>query len=175
MTDTIDRVQFYNDYLNARTGKYEWRCQRYDGVINKLAAMSLDDGDTVVDLGAGREEFHKRLLERGYRVSYIPIDASIDGVDLNHWTPPYRSDFLVAIELLEHLNNPYRLMLNMAGYANKGIAATTPNPYTTDVLGMDPTHVTEVYPQDFHKHGWDTEIRSFYGQEDDSVLAWKKA
>lgn len=175
MTDVIDRVQFYNDYLNARTGKYEWRCQRYDGVINKLAAMGLDDNDTVIDLGAGREEFHKRLLERGYRVNYFPIDASIDGVDLDTWKPIARADFFVAIELLEHLWHPFRLMQEMAGHADKGIAATTPNPRTTDVLGMDPTHVIPIYAEQFRYHGWDTEIRSFYGQEDDSVLAWKKA
>ena len=175
MTDTLDRIQFYNDYLDARTGKYEWRCERYDGVIDKLVEMGLQDGDSVVDIGAGRQEFHKRLEERGFKVFYEPIDASIDGVDLNEWVSPFRADFFVAIELLEHIHEPFRLMEDMEMKARKGVAATTPNPRTTDVLGMDPTHVCQIDETDFNNLGWYTEIRSFYGQPDDSILAWRQA
>jgi hypothetical protein len=173
VTETLDRIQFYNGYLDARTGKYEWRCQRYDAVIRKLYEMGLENGDHIVDVGAGRQEFHTRLKEWGWKGAYTPLDASIDGIDLEEWTPDRSPDFYVAIEILEHLHTPMQLADLMADDAAKGVAATTPNPYTTDVLGMDPTHVIEVFPEDFAGLEWNTQISSFYGQEDDSILAWR--
>ncbi len=174
MTETLDRKQFYNAYLDARTGKYSWRCQRYDGVIEKLYMMGLRNGDSVVDIGAGREEFHKRLQEWGWEGNYIPLDASIDGIDLNEWSTTEPADFFVAIEFLEHIHNPFRLMQEIVANARKGVAATTPNPKTTDVLGMDATHVIAINTWDFAQYDWNRAIRSFYGQPDDSILAWKQ-
>jgi hypothetical protein len=162
-----------NEYLDQRSGTFEFRCIRYEAVTDRLLALGLEDGDLIVDVGAGRCEFdHYLRTRRGLHVRYVPVDGSIDGTDLEKWIPPFASDFFVAIELLEHLNDPIRLMNEMMGTALKGIVATTPNPLTTDVLGMDYTHKTEIFPETFEQFGWDVREVTLFGQEQDSLLAW---
>lgn len=163
------------DYLNSRTGKYEWRRVRYIAVADLLIEAGLNNDDLIIDVGAGWTEFDYCLrAEYGWRGRYLPVDGQFDGTDLNLWTPPREASFIVAIELLEHLFNPMRMMLAMRAHASKLIVATTPNPATTDVLGMDPTHVTPLPEKFFKVMGWQTRVESFYGQVDDSILAWRK-
>jgi len=74
--------------------------------------------------------------------------------------------------LLEHLDDPGRLVEVMKAKATKGIVISTPNPMTTDVLGMDPTHKTEIHQKMLR--GWGFQhIRkmNFYGQPRDSLFA----
>lgn len=172
--DSRDHRQACEDYLLARTGKYEWRMVRYGAVADKLVRMGLTDDDIVVDVGAGWCEFdHYLRTEVGWCGRYLPIDGNLDGTDLNVWSPKFEYGFLVAIELLEHLRDPCRLMFEMVEHATKGVAATTPNPETTDVFGMDPTHICSIHADVFTVCGWDTRIESFYGQPEDSILAWR--
>lgn len=164
-----------NAYLDRRTGTYPFRKVRYTAVAEKMRSMGLQEGDLVVDIGAGRCEFDHLLHELGLRVRYLPIDGSIDGTNLEVWCARnLRADFYVAIEILEHLREPFRLMLELMRTAKKGVLATTPNPNTVDVLGIDSTHVTPLDEDDFFFMGWDTEIRSHFGKKDDSILAWWK-
>lgn len=163
------------EYLSQRRSTYEFRCKRYLGVIEKLRALGLRDGDRIVDVGAGSQDFHRCLQDAGYRVSYIPIDGSIDGTDLNEWTPPANPvDFYVCIEILEHLHNPFRLMDMLCSAARKGCVATTPNSEVIDTLAIDATHVTSLYEHHFRARGWKTELRSFFCEIDDSILAWSE-
>ncbi len=89
-------------YLNARTGTYDFRCQRYDSVINVMLDLGFAPDDLVVDLGAGQCEFNHRMHERGLKARYLPIDGAIDGTDLESWVPPQAlaGDFFVLIEIL---------------------------------------------------------------------------
>lgn len=164
-----------NTYLDQRIGTYEFRKIRYTSVVQKMSRMGLRDDHLVVDVGAGRCELNHLLHELYFRVRYLPVDGSLDGTDLETWQPPLRADFFAAIEILEHIHHPQRLMRELMLHANKGIVATTPNPLTTDVMGMDHTHVTPLYPAHFAALGWKTEIRSHFGQPDDSILAWWEA
>lgn len=105
--------------------------------------------DVIVDVGAGRGEFGLYVRQQfpKHRHTYVPVDGSIDGVDLETWCPQLRADFYVAIESLEHLRDPRRLLENMKVRATKGVIITTPNGECTDVLGMDPTHKTALTPE----------------------------
>ena len=88
MTPTFQKC---DGYLEGRTGTYDYRCRRYDAVIDVIMASEwgLRDTDTVADLGAGWTEFGHRLSERGFRGRYIPYDGAIDGKDLTYWQPPF--------------------------------------------------------------------------------------
>lgn len=141
-TPTIDNC---DTYLSERTGKYEQRAIRYRHACRTMADLGLDDSMTVMDVGAGWTEFDYTLrAEFGFKGRYIPVDGGIDGTDLNNWTPQREVDWIVALEILEHVHEPYNLLQRMMAKATKGIVFSTPNPRTTDVFGMDETHVTEI-------------------------------
>lgn len=165
-----------NEYLNRRNGTYAHRCIRYAHVLSKLVECGLtrDIPASLVDVGAGRMEFRRFYEECGYRnVKYLPVDGAIDGTDLNNWVPE-PTDFIVAIEILEHLWRAPVLLSRLLKAAKYGFVMTTPNPQTTDVLGMDDTHVSPLWAQDLRHAGLRVEPMSLYGQPFDSLLGWRR-
>jgi hypothetical protein len=171
-----DRRQAALDYLAERTGTLEYRFLRYAAVADELFARGLDDDSLLADLGAGRCDFDFYLRAvRGWKGRYLPVDASIDGVNLDDgWHPRVGVDFAVAIELLEHLRRPQRLVRDAVQWA-RVFVATTPN---TDELGdehvrkIDRTHVRPIFQGDLANWGADVvEVRSFFGKPNDSLLA----
>jgi hypothetical protein len=167
--------------MDDRTGKYEYRAVRYRAAIDWMYANGLDDSMTVVDVGAGMTEFDYTLrAEYNWRGRYIPVDGGIDGTDLNVWTPPREAHFFVALELIEHLVNWERLVDGMKTAAMRGVVMSTPDPRTTDVIGMDPTHVREVWPGQLEAMGFDVEPSLFYGgvfsegKLDSLFATWRK-
>lgn len=168
-----DLQQACDDYLAARTGNYGWRSVRYHAAIQQMLNHSLTDQMTLVDVGAGWTEFDYCLrAEYHWRGRYIPVDGGIDGTDLETWRPPRAAEWLVGLEIIEHMAFPHRLINVMKDAAAIGVVLSTPNPRTTDVLGMDPTHKTPIYRSSLEIHGFTVEERSFYGQPEDSLFAW---
>ena len=170
-----------DQYMDDRTGKYEYRAVRYRAAIDWMYANGLDDSMTVVDVGAGMTEFDYTLrAEYGWRGRYIPVDGGIDGTDLNVWTPPREAHFFVALELVEHLTNWEHLVDGMKTAAMRGVVMSTPDPRTTDVIGMDPTHVREVWPSQLEAFDFSVEARTFYGGvfsgglHDSLFATWRK-
>jgi hypothetical protein len=167
--------------MDERTGKYEYRAIRYRAAIDWMISQGLDDSMTIVDVGAGMTEFDYCLrAEYNWRGRYIPVDGGIDGTDLKVWTPPRNAHFFVALELFEHMYNWQRLALNLQLNANIGVVASTPNPETTDVIGMDPTHEVEVPREHLELLGFNVVDSTFYGGvfsggKPDSLFAtWRK-
>lgn len=157
-------VQNCDNYLDEREGKYEFRAIRYRKAIEEMLSHGLDNGMTVFDVGAGFTEFDYCLRkEYDWRGRYIPVDGGIDGTDLNHWVPPRDAHWFVALELLEHLTDWRYLVDRMQSKATEGIVVSTPNPRTTDVIGMDPTHVVEVWPGDLARYQFTVTEETFYG------------
>lgn len=153
-----------DEYMDSRQGRYEYRAVRYRHAINTMLANGLNDSMTVYDVGAGMTEFDYCLrTEFNWRGRYIPVDGGIDGTDLNYWTPPREAHWFVALELLEHLPHWMGLMDRMMRVATKGIVISTPNPETTDVLGMDPTHTQPVHKDDLEWFNFKVTEQMFYG------------
>lgn len=170
-------------YLDARTGTYEYRCHRYDAVIDKIHRKAgLTPDLTIADIAAGWTEFGHRLTERGFRGRYIPYDGAIDGKDLQYWVPPLtRLDVIVAIEFLEHIKHPERLVNTMFDKAEALVVVTTPNSEVVDTLAMDEDHVIALDKYDLRAMGFDgcTAHTLFPGSKwnpdglPDTLVAWK--
>lgn len=163
-------------YLDERTGRLEYRFIRYGAVADELYALGFTDRSILCDVGAGAGDFDFYLRAvRGFKGRYLPIDGAIDGVELNTWAPHVSYDFITALEIIEHLQAPDRLVDELKRKARYGLVITTPN---TDTLGfgavleMDRTHIHPVREADLWRWGAKrVENRSFFGQKDDSFLA----
>ena len=170
----MDHIQTWTHYRDTRRGTYEFRAQtRYRDVADRLFAMGLNNSHTVVDVGAGSCQFGRYLRERGFQGEYMPVDAVIDGTDLERWVPLRRYDFFVCIEVIEHLHNPGVLMASLLRAARVGVVVTTPNSEAVDVLGCDPTHVSVVEP-DILSVYFTVERHTWFDIPNDSLLAWRQ-
>lgn len=161
-------------YRDTRRGTYEYRSRtRYSAVLQRLTLMGLRIGDSILDVGAGTCQFGRYLDERGWYGKYVPVDAVIDGTDLETWSCP-PADFVVCIEVVEHLKRPERLMRSMLDNARRGVVLTTPNCEAVDVIACDPTHVSIVPPWILETMEFTTERHSWFGVYQDSLLAWRR-
>lgn len=171
--DCAARISTCDRYLAERASTYEWRRTRYRKAAGRLRERGLADTDTLMDVAAGWTELDYCLRhELDWRGRYIPIDGGIDGTDLNSWVPARRAQWFVALEILEHLANPTRLVRIMQAHADKGLVVSTPNPAVVDVMAMDPTHITAVPAEMLSRWGLHVEPCSLYGQPDDGLLGW---
>lgn len=170
-----------DDYLNQRTGTFEKRAVRYRAALHALQALGLNDSSTLYDVGAGWTELDITLRVDGrWKGRYIPIDLGLDlRHDLEHWSPPRPADFAVALEVLEHLANPWRLVEELQGNV-AGLVVSVPNPRTVDVLAIDSTHQTVITAADLEAHGFEVREELFYGGvysagADDALFAvWRR-
>jgi cyclopropane fatty-acyl-phospholipid synthase-like methyltransferase len=95
----------------------------------------------------------------------------VDGTDLNKWEPKEPFDFIVSIEVIEHLEQPRRFLQVLDSSSKKGVVLTTPNPHVTDVKAMDATHISEVYPKDFYAEGYRVFPAILFFENGDSLIA----
>lgn len=161
-------------YMDERSGRMEYRFIRYAFVADALFKLGLVDNNLIVDVGAGYcdFDFYMRAV-RGWKGRYLPVDGCIDGTDLEHGYGLYRPDFVVCLEVLEHLRNWDKLLEQMKAECGRGLVVTTPN---TNKLGhqavvdMDRTHVSPLYKRDLASRGLDVTMHSFFGEKDDSLL-----
>lgn len=160
---------FWREYLGERTGTYHFRCRRYAAVWRMM--HRLYDDQLVYDVGAGMCEFGRYLYQLGWSGQYVPVDGSIDGTDLEHWMPPARVDWFVAIEVIEHLHNADRLLKRMENLCDRGVVITTPNAEEVDVLALDRTHVQAFTPEYFEARNYDVSVLSLFGREKDTIVA----
>lgn len=157
-------IQSCDQYMDDRTGKYEFRAVRYRKAIETMLANGLTDDMTIFDVGAGMTEFDFALrAEYGWRGRYIPIDGGVDGTDIDFWTPKRDAHWFVALELMEHLKQPFVCLDTWKRHATQGVVVSTPDPRTTDVLGMDGTHICEVHKNQLELAGMSVTEETFYG------------
>jgi 2-polyprenyl-3-methyl-5-hydroxy-6-metoxy-1,4-benzoquinol methylase len=111
-----------------------------------LLAKYLKPGSSVLELGAGSGAFALRLHDQGYTVEAVDLDTPdwtlplipVYQLDMNYNTweafPGKSYDAVVAIETIEHLENPSLFMRNVARLLKpKGIfLLTTPNTVDLD-------------------------------------------
>ncbi|TQF04743.1 hypothetical protein E6W39_24120 [Kitasatospora acidiphila] len=146
------------------------RSARYSVAADRLATGGLSDRHSLADIGAGHTELDVLLrTTHGWRGRYVPVDRWTGDVDLETWTPPMRWDWAACLEVLEHLQDPFRLLAELMSSALLGVVVTTPNPEVVDVLAMDPTHVTPITRQELANAGLYTSLHNLYGTADDGI------
>lgn len=126
------------DFIEYRGKRFHKRADE-DAYEQAIAAMRDLPGKRVVDLGAGAGLTSARLADEGYDVvaydiatdQFVPDDIAIRKADLNeHIDAPDASfDGALALEVLEHLENPSRFVREVGRLLVPGGIAvfTTPN------------------------------------------------
>lgn len=162
-------------YLGERTGTYEFRCRRYRAVANSLLLAGIQDNDLIYDVGAGMCEFGRYMYQTlNWSGQYVAVDGAIDGTDLETWSPADTAHAFVCIEVIEHLQDPARLLAEFEQKATKVAVVTTPNAETVDVLGMDRTHVSPIRQAMLRARGWYTEAVSLFNRPEDTIIGvWR--
>lgn len=162
------------NYLGERTGILEYRYVRYAAVADILFAHGLNDTSLLMDVGAGMCDFDFYLrTTRGWKGRYLPVDASIDGSDLETAALPIKADYVTAIEVIEHVANP-DFIDRLKAATKTHLVVTTPNTsYLGEeaVVAMDRTHVRPYYDAELHALGFNISVHAFFGQRNDSILA----
>lgn len=162
--------------LKGDAESYAFRCRRYDAAIDRLCALGMHTyGDLIYDVGAGMCDLGRRLHEKGWNHRYVPADAAIDGTDLEYWCPTISADFYVAIELIEHLEEPIRMLEQFSRWSTRGAVITTPNPEKVDVYALDVSHKSEVWPNELRALGWKVARVDLFGKGEDTILGWWEA
>lgn len=157
-------------YICADRRPYSERKARYQVASDRLHRGGFCDRDILLDLGAGGTELDYCLrTEHRWRGRYVPVDGWIDGTDLETWTPPRPPDWFAALEIVEHLQDPQRLIEMMKQHAGRGFVLTTPNADVVDVLAMDSDHVHAVTRSQLQEWGLHTTVHTFYGTPDDGL------
>lgn len=150
-------------YLARREGTFETRAVRYRAALTALRDLGLSDTHTLFDIGAGWTELDIVLRVEGHwRGRYIPVDQGTCGSDLESWGPPRTAEFAVALEVLEHLADPWGLVERLQQHVG-AIIVSVPDPETVDVLGIDDTHQTVISRTDLEKRGFQVRSEKFYG------------
>lgn len=161
-------------YMRDRKGDFEFRSNtRYRAVMLQLLRMGLRDEHLLIDVGAGSCQFGHYLALNGWRGRYLPVDAVLDGTDIEMWVPKLPADFMVAIEVVEHLREPEHLLNVMDSHSRHGAVLTTPNPDVVNVIACDPTHVSVVPAWMLENRGWRTEAVQLFGKPGDTIVAHK--
>jgi len=179
-TETIDLtsratvLETCKAYIGNRFSSYEFRSIRYEAVLDSLKLLGFRNSHSVLDVGGADGEFGRYLRQQGHYGKYIIIDGMKDGTDLHDWEPRYPThDFVVSIEVIEHLRDPQAFLSKLDTAASIGVVLTTPNPHVTDVLAMDATHISEVYPKDFYAAGFNVYPQCLFFENGDSLIGIK--
>lgn len=103
-------------------GIQEMAAHRLHADVFELLNPFLKEGMHVLDFGCGQGAFSQRLVDRGMIVDAcdINIDQIKAGVnkkiaidlnkEINHDLFPARYDVVIALEILEHLHNPWKYL-----------------------------------------------------------------
>lgn len=115
---------------NLSLNRYQWA----SSIINNIKEPSLK----VFDIGA-RDGVIFNMIER--EISYTAFDLAPKNSQIIQWDltmePPVgigKSDYILLLDVVEHLNNPWICIKNLAGVLEVGgkMILTTPNPFHSE-------------------------------------------
>jgi SAM-dependent methyltransferase len=115
----------------------------HEQVAAQVMALCADGGE-VLDLGCGEGALSQRLADVGYRVLSVDVEEAVfrastpfvrldfnaqSSMDDFVSTHANRFDVVLGVEVIEHLQDPWRYLRNLTAMARPGglILVTTPN------------------------------------------------
>lgn len=92
---------------------FSWALSHWDDLkIHSLLGQAIPEKNMLLNFGSGSPQEKQKMIEQGYRVVSIDINAGYAGVDIigdGHCLPLFDKTFNVvsAFEVLEHLHEPW--------------------------------------------------------------------
>ena len=146
--DCVDLEPYYQDYpflQNELNGFYR---RVYAVYLGRLRQAGLQQDHSVLDYGCGQALFIQYLQERGYSkvAGYDPYSATFN--DKSVLDGPH--DFIVAQDVIEHVEDPRALLEELSGYLRPGgcVCIGTPNAEELDL--SQPDECLNSLHQPFH-------------------------
>ncbi len=123
--------------------------------LDKFLSLKKGQGRSVLEVGCAIGAFSKLLKERGFEVTATDIsefiikkarqlqkDVKFKVLDIEN-SPEIdeKYDYIFAFEVLEHLNNPQKALLNMKELLKEGGVLVFSTPLPTKQTLADPMHI----------------------------------
>jgi 2-polyprenyl-3-methyl-5-hydroxy-6-metoxy-1,4-benzoquinol methylase len=131
--------------------------------LNQYVPVQKGEGKRVLEIGCSIGAVSHLLAEKGFNVVASDIskyaverakkltpNARFIALDIEQGIPlKEKFDLIIAFEVVEHLENPQKGLLNMYKGLKKGgtLVVSTPYPYKWNF--NDPTHINVKYPNEW--------------------------
>ena len=147
--------RFFDDYSKNEFNKYVNWSYGWLKFLDRYVNIKKGSGRSLHELGSSLGYFAKAFKDRGFEVSgsdissYIVKKAGEVQKDIKFFKLNIESnlkinkkyDFIVAFEVLEHLNSPEKALLNVKKMLNKNGILIFSTPFPTKRSLGDPTHI----------------------------------
>jgi 2-polyprenyl-3-methyl-5-hydroxy-6-metoxy-1,4-benzoquinol methylase len=147
--DAVDVTEYYHDYPMHRQ-KFDlaarFACAKR---LRQLRKHGLRAGHSVLDYGCGGGIFVTYLRERGYEAAgYDPYIEEFDRPSLLH----KRYDVVLTQDVIEHVENPHALMLELESLIRPGGLLVIGTPNADEIDMSRPEEFSFELHQPYHRH-----------------------
>ena len=152
--------RFFDKYSKSELDKLVNWAFGWVRFLDRYLDMKTGNGKTVLELGSSLGYFSKVFKDRGFDVTGSDISSfivkkanhlqkDIKFIQLNiekEIKLEKKYDFIVAFEVLEHLENPTKALINIKKLLNKNGVLIFSTPYPTKISLSDSTHINVHKP-----------------------------